>query len=180
MAAISFRQATSSDAAAIGALHVASWRETYAGILPDDVLNGLSADERSDMWRDVLNDPAMFGGAAVFVAEGDAEIVGFGACGGQRDEGLKEQGFAGEIGAIYVLRSHQRAGVGKALISLMAGKLIDQGRSAASLWVLRDNLGARSFYERLGGALVGERVEEQSGVMLAEVAYGWNDPALVR
>jgi len=172
---ISFRQAAPGDAAALGALHVTSWRETYAGILPDHVLDGLSVEARSAMWTEILNDPPAFGGAAVFVAESGGEIVGFGSCSGQRDEALKEKGFAGEIGAIYVLRSHQRAGAGSSLMSLLAQKLLAQGRSSASLWVLRENAGARAFYERLGGALVGERNEEQAGAMLCEIAYGWGE-----
>jgi ribosomal protein S18 acetylase RimI-like enzyme len=173
--AISFREARSSDAAALGALHVASWRETYAGILPDELLAGLSAEARSGMWSAALNDSAGWDGTAIFVAEQEGRMVGFGACGGQRDEALKAQGFAGEIGAIYVLRIHQRAGLGKSLMSLMARKLLDRGLSAATLWVLRENVPARAFYERLGGVLVGQKDDEQSGTTLTEVAYGWRD-----
>jgi ribosomal protein S18 acetylase RimI-like enzyme len=179
--AISFREAKSSDAAALGALHVTSWRETYAGTLPDHLLDGLSAEARSAMWGAILIDPATFGGTAIFVAESEGKIVGFGACGSQRDEALKGEGFDGEVGAIYVLRSHQRAGVGNSLMSLMSRKLLDQGHAAAALWVLRENLSARTFYERLGGVVVGERNDEGSGAMLTEIAYGWNDlSSLVR
>lgn len=175
MGAISFREAKPSDAAVLGALHVASWRETYAGLLPDPLLDGLSAEARSAMWGGILNDPAAVGGTAIFVAESEGEIVGFGACGRQRDEALKGQGFDGEVGAIYVRRSHQRAGVGQSLMSLMSRRLLDQGRRGAALWVLRENVSARTFYERLGGAVIGERSDEHAGAVLAEVAYGWSD-----
>ena len=173
MDAISYRQADADDAPAIGAMHVASWRETYARLLPDELLNGLSTEARSAMWSATLSDPNS--GTAVFLAESGGAIVGFGACGGQRDEALRDQGFDGEIGAVYVLKSHQRAGLGRALMSLIARKLLDQGRSAACLWVLRENTSARRFYERLGGTVLGERVDEQSGIALREVAYGWSD-----
>ena len=179
MDAISFREAKSGDAAALGRLHVASWRETYAGLFPRQLLDGLSAEARSAMWSAILDDPAASGGAAVFVAESEGRIVGFGACGDQRDEALKERGFDGEVGAIYVLRSHQRAGAGRTLMSLMARNLLDRGRTAATLWVLRENASARSFYERLGGALAGEKADEQSGAMVTEVAYGWSDLSLL-
>ncbi len=152
-----------------------SWRETYAGLLPDQILNGLSAEAQTAMWSRVLGDPASFGGAAIFVAENEDALTGFGACGGQRDGALKERGFDGEIGAVYVPQSHQRAGVGNALMRLMAEKLLDQGRRAATLWVLRENLSARAFYERLDGAIVDEKEAEQSGSMPTEVAYGWCD-----
>ena len=41
---IAIRRARASDAAAIGALHVAVWRSAYAGLLPDAYLSGLSAN----------------------------------------------------------------------------------------------------------------------------------------
>jgi NAD(P)-dependent dehydrogenase (short-subunit alcohol dehydrogenase family) len=35
---IAIRRARPADAAAIGAVHVATWRSAYAGVLPDDYL----------------------------------------------------------------------------------------------------------------------------------------------
>jgi ribosomal protein S18 acetylase RimI-like enzyme len=172
--AITFRTATSSDAAALGDLHVASWRETYAGFLPDQMLNALSTESRSAMWSAILNQDAHWQ-ADVFVSERDGAIVGFGACGGQRDNALLQQGFDGEIGAIYVRRASQGCGVGRSLMGLMAKALIAQRRTSAALWVLRENVPARRFYEKLGGILAGEKVEEESGAVLTEVAYGWSD-----
>lgn len=175
MDAISFREARSSDAAVLGELHVASWRETYAGLLPARMLDELSVGFRSAMWSAVLHDPAAHGGTAVFVAERERGIVGFGACAGQRDEVLKQRGFDGEIGALYVLRAFQRAGIGGSLVRLMARRLLDQGRTAAALWVLRANAPAREFYEKLGGVPAGERMDERSGEGLSEVAYCWSE-----
>jgi hypothetical protein len=43
------------------------------------------------------------------------------------------------------------------------------------LWVLRDNLPARRFYEELGGTLIGERTDRREMAELPEVAYGWRD-----
>ncbi len=111
----------------------------------------------------------------MFVAETSGEIIGFSACGAARDEALKEQGFDGEFGAIYVLRSHQRGGVGRSLMNLAARSLIEQGRKAGYLWVLRENLPAREFYELLGGTLIDQKVDEQLETTLIEVAYGWRD-----
>jgi acetyltransferase (GNAT) family protein len=105
MSPTSFRQAEVADADVIAVLHVASWRETYSGILPDQFLDELSVEVRSAMWRGVLGDRTN-----VFVAENGNDIVGFGACGRQRNEALREQGFDGEIGALYVLKPQQRSG----------------------------------------------------------------------
>ena len=172
-----FRQADVADADMIGALHVASWRETYRGILPDELLGRLSVEARSAMWRSVLSGSVNWGGTDVLVAENGGGIVGFGACGAQRDEILGGQGFDAEIGAIYVLQTEQRAGIGTSLMHLMARSLLGSGRKAASLWVIRENVHARAFYDELGGALLGEKIEELSGAILTEVAYGWSDLA---
>ena len=179
MPAIDYRAATADDAAAIGALHVASWCETYAGLLPQDMLDGLSPESRSAMWAAVLEAPGAPDASRVFVAQGSVGIVGFGACGGQRDTAMRERGFNGEVGAIYVLRSHQRAAVGRSLMGLMARDLIARRLASASLWVLRDNMGARRFYEGLGGSLIGEKMVAAGDASLPEVAYGWSDLSIL-
>jgi GNAT superfamily N-acetyltransferase len=174
MTAIALRRATQTDAAAIGALHVTSWRETYSGLLPSKMLAELSVDTRTAMWAKILGKPEDFGCAAVFIGEGEGRTVGFGACGeNQRDQALSDMGFSGEIGAIYVLRAHQGRGVGRSLMTAMAQELLVAGHTSAYLWVLRQNDPARTFYEKLGGVMVGEKTDQQPDVTLVEDAYGW-------
>jgi hypothetical protein len=57
----------------------------------------------------------------------------------------------------------------------MASFLISHGMSAAILWVARDNVPARRFYDRLGGAVYAERDDARSDYVLAEVACGWRN-----
>ena len=169
------RRATIDDADQLGAVHVASWREAYAGILPDDMLAGLSVDARSAMWTKILGDPSAFAETAVYVIEDKDSIIGFGACSRQRDARLNELGFDAEISAIYVLQSHQRRGVGRALMREMATDIRTRGHGAAALWVLRENAAAREFYRRLGGDVVAEKEDRREKVNLVEVAYGWRE-----
>lgn len=173
VSAVSFRQAEAGDANAIGILHVVSWRESYVGILPDQVLEGLSAEAQSDMWRSVLTAKGDL--PAVFIATSENEVIGFGACGEQRDASLKKSGFDGEIGALYILKAYQGTGLGVALMRLMAASLLGAGRRAASVWVLQQNVRARAFYERLGGVLVREKREDLGDATFVEVAYAWRD-----
>jgi GNAT superfamily N-acetyltransferase len=175
VSAIRLRPATQADAATIGSLHVASWLETYAGILPDEMLAELSVEARTAMWSEALGDPEAAGSMALILAEEDGRPIGFGACGRQRDEALSTAGYDGELGAIYILRSHQDRGVGRSLMAAMARSLSDLGHEAASLWVLRENGRARAFYEALGGKPLGEKTDEWMGETLVEVAYGWSD-----
>lgn len=169
------RKAALADAETLGTLHVNSWHETYTGILPNEMLAGLSIDARSAMWRKILGAPDEFECAAVIIAEEDGIAIGFGSCGEQRDERLLDAGFGGEFSTIYVLRSHQGRGIGRSIISAMAQELSAIGHSAATLWVLRENRPARAFYTKLGGSIVGEKIEEHPHATVIEEAYGWPD-----
>lgn len=66
----------------LGTAHVASWRETYAGILPDDVLACLTIEARSSMWGKILGGPSAFAGTAVYIIEDKDSIVGLAPVGG--------------------------------------------------------------------------------------------------
>lgn len=145
-----------------------AWRETYAGLIPDDVLARLDPVQRAAMWRDNMTNNRR----AVFVGELEDDIVGFGACGLQRDESLP---YEREIAALYVLRRAQRHGIGRGLMAAMARELIAQGHVAASLWVMEENATARAFYQRLGGKVVLRREQARDEFTSIGVAYAWDD-----
>ena len=163
------------DAPLLANVHVASWRETYVGILPDAMLAALSVESRTAMWARVMDQPASPGSTVIHLAELNEELVGFGSCGAQHAENLKAKGFGGEISAIYVLRPFQKRGIGTLLLRTMASDLVNRSLTAASLWVFRDNLVARRFYERNGAQVIDEREDVRNDAVLVEVAYGWAD-----
>ena len=53
---ICVRRAKPGDAAAIGAVHVATWRNVYAGVLPDDYLAGLSPVRHAAGYEHAITD----------------------------------------------------------------------------------------------------------------------------
>jgi ribosomal protein S18 acetylase RimI-like enzyme len=167
------RIANAADAAGLARVHVTSWHETYTGLVPDELLSTLSIEHRTTVWKRMLDDPSSFNGLRIFVSECRGEIVGFGSCGKQRAAILAAIGLDAEVEAIYVLRSSQGRGVGRALVRTMAADLFRRGHRGMSLWVLRENAKARRFYERLGGVVVAEKEERRAGGVLVEVAYGW-------
>lgn len=175
MHSVQIRDAAPDDATAMGHLHVASWRESYAGLLPEILLADLSVAARVALWQTILDAPAARGVVAVLVAEVAGGLIGLASCGIQRDAALRKAGFDGEISALYLRQSHQRRGLGCRLMLRMAAALMDRGLSTASVWVMRENVGARAFYERFGGEIVGEAIDQSGDVALAEVAYGWRD-----
>lgn len=166
---LTVRPAKWEDAPGIAAVHVSSWRETYVGIVPDEFLARLSVERREMMWRDALQEGS---GRAhgIFVAETPAgEIVGFASGGNNR---TPEFGFTGELYAIYLLKAHQRRGVGKLLFQAVVSDLKASGHDSMMLWVLEDNRTV-DFYKRMGGVPSGSKVEEIGGKPLKELALGW-------
>jgi ribosomal protein S18 acetylase RimI-like enzyme len=164
------RPATADDADSIAAVHVASWHETYRGVLPDAVLQRLSVAERAQRWRTWFEALAPL---PLLVAEApDKSCVGFAAGGPRRSDLLPADG---EIYAIYILRAAQRQGVGSALVSWLAEMLRDKGATSLGSWVLRNNFPARRFYQQMGGHLAAERLEHRPTYDSDEVAYAWPD-----
>ena len=160
------RSAEIEDAAAIARVHVATWKTAYRGLLPDDFLDSLSEAGYEERWKRTIADQ----GSGVYVAEDDREVVAF-ASGGRERAG--EDGFAGELYAIYVMRESQGRGHGRALVGAVTSGLRAMGLGDMIVWVLRDNSSARRFYEHLGGAYVREQPITIGSAALREVSYGW-------
>jgi hypothetical protein len=106
---VHIRTAQVTDAAAIAAVHVDSWRTTYQGIVPGDFLARLSYEQRESLWRQILTD--LNNPCVVYVAEEErATILGF-ASGGPERTG--DPVYTGELYAIYLLAPYQgRASAG--------------------------------------------------------------------
>ncbi len=166
------RQATPRDAPAIARVHVASWRTTYRGLIPDAVLDNLSEAGREAMWSRALTMPRP--DAACFVAEtAPGEIVGF-ADGGPEREG--DPVFRGELYAIYLVAAAQGHGIGRALAGAVARHLSLAGYMGLLVWVLEGNP-ACGFYAALGGVPVRTKPITLGGAGLTEIAYGWTELA---
>lgn len=171
--AMRIREAVPADAASMARVHVDSWRETYPGIVPAEYLASLSYQKRESVWTDILS--AERPAECNFVAEtDDGEMVGF-AGGGPEREGSRT--FRGELYAIYVLEEHQRAGLGRRLVSAVVRRLLSDGLNSMLVWVLEGNRPACRFYEALGGTIVDRTTVTMGGAELPELAYGWNDIA---
>lgn len=160
------RPAEIDDAGAIAEVHVDSWRTTYRGLLPDDFLASLEQPAYEERWRRTLTG----GTGRVYVAEDEGRVVGF-ASGGRERAG--EDGYSGELYAIYVLEAAQGRGHGRRLVQAVVQGLREMRLADMIVWVLRDNHDARHFYERLGGVYVRAQPITIGSTLLQEVSYGW-------
>ena len=175
---IRIRQATPTDASAIARVHVDSWRTTYAEIVPQEYLSGLSYSSSQAVWNRSLS--TVGNKTSILVAEThESKVIGFAHCGPAR---AGDGAYQGEIYSLYLLEEYQRKGAGRRLFRGATKRLLDDGMSSMLLWVFEANLGARRFYESLGGENTGRSaVIRITGSDLVEIAYGWADIApLVR
>ncbi len=116
-------------------VHWKSWQESYAGLVDAGYLQRLTLEKCEEMafrWPD-----------GIWVAKLDGQVVGFAACGPDR-----EHPGDGEIYAIYVLEAYQKQKIGWRLMQLCLEELRGCGR--VSIWVLADNDKAIRFYHRAG------------------------------
>ena len=144
---VTLRRGEPGDARAIASVHVKTWQVAYVGIIPSEVLEGLSVDQRASKWEETL--VGLGAGEQVEVAEEGGRVVGFVFTGACRDE---DAFGLGELYAIYVAPSHWGTGAGPALLASARRSLVDAGHDHAVLWVLEDNARARAFYEHDGWA----------------------------
>ncbi len=172
---LTIRDARAADAPAIARVHVDSWRSSYAGLIPDDVLIKMSRRSQTAQWARLI---AKKGSREVIlVAElHERGIVGFGSCGRARNTRLPH---TGEVYTLYVDPGFQDAGIGSRLLRRLFAALVTRGMTSAVVWVLAENP-SRFFYETMGGKRVAERDEAIWNTVLHEVAYGWTDLTQLR
>ncbi|HEY8598694.1 MAG TPA: GNAT family N-acetyltransferase [Thermomicrobiales bacterium] len=164
------RAATPDDVTALAEAHVATWRETYRGLLPDHYLDGLTVAGCEPQWQRLLALPTAQ--RCVLIAEGsDGVIAGF-ASGGPHQGTLD---YAGELYTLYLRQAYQGTGLGRALFAAIAARLREQGCPSLALWVLATNERARGFYAAQGGQLLREQAIVFDGIPLREAGYGWRD-----
>ena len=136
---IRIRRASRHDAAAIGRVHVETWQATYAGLLPDAMLVGMSDVRQSAWWSRALADPGEARG--VFVADDeDMGVVGFGSCGPVRDppDGLNGREISGSARSTRSTSSpiSRTCGLGRRLLDALFRQLKADRCDTAVLWML--------------------------------------------
>ena len=165
---VEIRLATIEDAGAIARTHVASWKATYPGIVPQDHLDSLNVEESAGRWQSRLIAPS---DVVIYVTDCGGTICGFASGGLARAE---IPGFSGELYAIYVSPEAHSRGIGSRLFSATVKSLQHSGHGSMYVWVLEENP-SRRFYERMGGSQITTAEIEIGGKTLTEVSYGWPD-----
>jgi GNAT superfamily N-acetyltransferase len=166
---MAIRTACFKDARQIAEVHVDSWRGAYRGIVPDSLLDSLSVEGWAERWQERLSRAGETTNLVLTLGE---SLIGLAAAGPARDcdcDPLRTQ----EVYAIYLRSEYWGQGHGKALYLATENQMRLSGAIEAVLWVLRDNLRARRFYEAQGFTLDQSRPEQNynGDPDLVEVRY---------
>jgi len=154
----------------IAIAHVRSWQAAYRGLMPQDYLDNLDAEQRRPLWERILGE-AQWPRAGTFVAEDSRNVVGFAHFCPARDADA-EPASAGELAAIYLVPEAWGTGLGRELMISGLSALSEAGFGEAMLWVLDTNSRARRFYEAGGWRADGAvKQDGRMGFVLNEVRY---------
>jgi ribosomal protein S18 acetylase RimI-like enzyme len=163
---VDIRRAEPADAEAIAAVHEASWRGAYSGIIPHRSLNAMIQRRAGAWWSRAIGRAA-----SVLVVDIGGDIVAYATLGRNRARELSQEG---EIYELYIRPEYQGIGIGTRLFAAAREKLAAHGLAGLVVWALEDNGPATSFYEGAGGRDVAEGVETFDGRALRKIAYVWN------
>ncbi|WP_066939903.1 GNAT family N-acetyltransferase [Microtetraspora fusca] len=169
------RFGTQDDAERIAELHTHSWQTAYSEIMPASYLNGSLLDERKVMWKTRLTAvaPESDHASCLLVAAEGTTLVGFAYLTLESDGRVL-------LDNLHVRPGLKRSGIGRRLVhrAFSWAATHHPGR-VIYLEVLRDNVSAIAFYQRLGGRLTKEFVERfAAGFELPVIEYTWS-PDLV-
>jgi ribosomal protein S18 acetylase RimI-like enzyme len=162
---IYFCKATIEDAFFLAEIHVLSWQKAYVGIIPDTILSKLSIPQKEAYFDNVLRTQK----ETIFCIKKQETIIGFIVLGACRDRDLSI--YCGEIWAIYMHPDLWNQGAGTKAIRHSFDILKREGYTNCSLWVLKENTSAISFYKKEGFEFLDFRILNLGGKELIENRY---------
>jgi len=178
------RAARASDAAGLARVQVESWRASFAGLMPADVLAELTSPVAEEQWAGrwleaITTPPSSRHRVHVAVTEpssipgiepgrptgsrGGLELAGFAAAGPATDADLWP-GTDAELYELHVLPELAGQGHGGRLLHAVADTLAEDGFQTACTWVLSDDDERISFLEAAGWAPDGSHSNLDMGV----------------
>ena len=140
------RKASSTDASSIAEIHQTSRQNAYKHILPEELLNKHSTEEREEHWKKQISQ-ADSQTKNIYVVEYQQQMVGFAV--------LVLNSEDAEIDRLYVLPDFTGRGIGRALVRHCMDRLSQSQCVSVTLWTFEGNAAARRFYEYVGFVLDG-------------------------
>lgn len=149
-AAYLLRDPVMADVEPFADLHARVWKQTYRGLMDDEVVDDLSVDTFRPLWYSVAQayarDAVPADGRRIRVAVVGDAAAGWLMCGPARDQ---DAPTPEQLWALNVAPEHQGRGLGARLMTEVLGP------GPAYLWLAQGNDRAVRFYERHGFVLDG-------------------------
>ena len=144
----SVRVAWADDARGIAGVQVAAWHESYADLLPPDVLGSLGVEDVAAAWHASLSKPkdARY---RVLVALERNRIVGF-AITSPAEDPDSDPVADGEIAEFSVLPDERGKGHGSRLLNACVDTLVADRFTRAVLWLRSTDDALREFFTQAG------------------------------
>ena len=152
MADRSVRVAWADDAPAIAAVQARAWRQSYAALLPAELLASVDAEAFAQAWQQAIAKPPS-ARHRVLVALERNTVVGFAATAPSDDPDAEP--VDGEVVALHVDPDTIGAGHGSRLVSAVADTLRADGFTHARIWLITGDDAVRGFLEPAGWAADG-------------------------
>ena len=137
-------------------VHWSSWREAYRGIVDQGYLDSLLLPDFEKRTYGAIDN--------ALIAKDGERVVGFVYYSEYRGEDLKDYG---EVTALYVSSDYYGRGAGYNLMKAALEQL--KMYPNVALWVIKDNVRARKFYERCGFCYDGAEKITTLGFPVVEV-----------
>ena len=141
MGSILVRQARAEDAKAMARVHVRAWRETYRGLMADEILDRPGFVQRRERFWGIALGDERYSANRVAVAERGGALVGIASAGPAEDP---DAGWPVQLFVLYVLAADHGTGAGGDLLAAVIGN------DHAALWVADPNPRAQAFYRKHG------------------------------
>ncbi|OCZ57002.1 GNAT family N-acetyltransferase [Acinetobacter seifertii] len=154
--------ATFKDALSIAEVHVQCWKETYTGMIKQEILDELNVLDKEQLWKEIIKSPDH----ELFIYSENGIVKGF------LDGYLNPESNIAEILAFYLLKEVQKQGVGRELFQKFYQCALNQGYAFIRLEVFNKNP-SRFFYEKMGAKLIGEAELPEFGFGITELLYQW-------
>lgn len=149
------RPANAHDRDAIVDVFLACWKTSYAGVLPQTLIDGMDRTQATALWSRVLAEPKH--GVLVGVDADSGEVLGV-------TRWAPGDGTVGFVHSLYVSPAAQGRRLGARLLGAAAEELVLAGCTEGKLWVFRDNAPSIGFYRSQGWSPDGEtRVQPEFG-----------------
>jgi 3-deoxy-manno-octulosonate cytidylyltransferase (CMP-KDO synthetase) len=163
-----YRRATIEDVPQVALVHVESWQKSFQGVAPQEFLDAMSVEKRTKAFSERFFDEDY----RMFVAETETgEIVGFVDFGKARHEVAD---YDTELFAIYLMPELKGKGIGAELFKTGVRDLAARGGRSMYLQALKASP-YKSFYEKMGGKIIGESIYKLGDEDFETYFYGWED-----